>query len=416
MNPTLSYEATPPFRVPLSFFLLACLFGIAAGVLLVIEPRALVSRWTPAALAMTHLITTGFMLLVMLGALFQVLPVVVGARLPAAGRVAPAVLVLCGSGAASLSWGLGTASTLFMQAGGGLLAAAIAVFLALAGWGSRGCADGAGSTRDLRLALIGLAITTALGVMLVLALSRGLAVPILQTTNLHAAWGWLGWGGILLAATSWVVVPMFQITPPYPLGLKRYWAALSFALLVLWSIATLAADAPQWAGTTLLAGSAAALALATLGLLRRTRRASPDASFRTLQLAMAAFLGGALCAVIASISAQPWWAVGAGVLVLHGGFVSAISAMLYKIVPFLAWLHLTQARIKAPNMKRLSPDTPVRRQLLLHALTLPALLAAASGNALAGGVAGTLLAAEFTWLLINLLATTARWRRAQAGH
>ena len=122
MNPTLSYEATPPFRVPLSFFLLACLFGIAAGVLLVIEPRALVSRWTPAALAMTHLITTGFMLLVMLGALFQVLPVVVGARLPAAGRVAPAVLVLCGSGAASLSWGLGTASTLFMQAGGGLLA------------------------------------------------------------------------------------------------------------------------------------------------------------------------------------------------------------------------------------------------------------------------------------------------------
>ena len=46
----------------------------------------------------------------------------------------------------------------------------------------------------------------------------------------------------------------------------------------------------------------------------------------------------------------------------HGGFGGTITAMLYKIVPFLAWLHLTQAGLKAPNMKKLPPDTPIRRQ------------------------------------------------------
>jgi uncharacterized protein YjeT (DUF2065 family) len=70
------------------------------------------------------------------------------------------------------------------------------------------------------------------------------------------------------------------------------------------------------------------------------------------------------------LAAQYWESpvlpVLAGVLVLYGGFVSVIEGMLYKIVPFLAWLHLIQDGIKAPNMRKLQPDKPVWWQTRSH--------------------------------------------------
>ena len=61
--------------MPLRFFLTAPLFLVLAGVLLVVDGAAVfASRWTPSALALTHLLTAGFMLQVMLGALFQLMP------------------------------------------------------------------------------------------------------------------------------------------------------------------------------------------------------------------------------------------------------------------------------------------------------------------------------------------------------
>jgi hypothetical protein len=65
-----------------AFFLTAPLFALLAGMLLLWSgPDLFASRWTPAALALTHLISAGFMLQVMLGAMIQILPVVAGANI-----------------------------------------------------------------------------------------------------------------------------------------------------------------------------------------------------------------------------------------------------------------------------------------------------------------------------------------------
>jgi hypothetical protein len=55
--------------------------------------------------------------------------------------------------------------------------------------------------------------------------------------------------------------------------------------------------------------------------------------------------------------------------------------MLYKIIPFLVWLHLTHAvdmsarwQLKIPNMKQIVPDRHARTQLMLHILTVILLL------------------------------------------
>ena len=82
MQPVLSFEQAPPVSVPFRFFLTAPLFGLAAALLLIWQPAAILdSRWTPASFALTHLMALGFMLQVMCGALLQMIPVVVGANI-----------------------------------------------------------------------------------------------------------------------------------------------------------------------------------------------------------------------------------------------------------------------------------------------------------------------------------------------
>lgn len=54
---------------------------------------------------------------------------------------------------------------------------------------------------------------------------------------------------------------------------------------------------------------------------------------------------------------------------LFGCFMSVMKYMLYKIVPFLIWLHLQnqgQGRAMAPNMKKYIAEPAMMRQMALH--------------------------------------------------
>lgn len=416
-NPGLAYEDTPPLSAPLRFFLTAPLFGLVAGLVLLFDGELLVSRWTPGALAVVHLFAAGFMLQVMLGALLQILPVVAGAAFPAPLRIAGITHVLLGAGAASLAFGLGVGAPGAIVGGGALLACGLVIFLvaSLIGLTRAAPAQGASRTpRDLRLALAALGLTTVLGIVLAVALGGGVALPVALPTlvDLHAIWAWLGWGGLLLAATSWVVVPMFQITPAYPARFTRFWAPGTLAVLLAWSLSLIAGlNALTLVLSALLLAAAAGYALQTLKLQRNSRRTTPDAPFRAFRLSMLALLGSLAALLVSMVHDAPQWPVLAGVLVFHGTFAGAISAMLYKIVPFLTWLNLTQSRIRAPNTKKLLPDPLIRNQLRLHAAALAALVVAVAAPA-AAPLAGLLVAAEFAWLLANLLRAVRAWHQA----
>ena len=85
MQALLSFDQSPPLDAPIRFFLTAPAFGILAGLLVLWSgwsgSASFASRWTPHVLALTHLITAGFMLQVMLGAMIQIFPVVAGANM-----------------------------------------------------------------------------------------------------------------------------------------------------------------------------------------------------------------------------------------------------------------------------------------------------------------------------------------------
>lgn len=437
-NPGLSYEDTPPFSAPLRFFLTAPLFGVALGVLLLLDPGLLDSRWSPGALAAVHLLAAGFMLQVMIGALQQIMPVVAGAQLPRPLLIAGLTHPLSSLGALALASGLGLMLPALIIGGALLLVSGLLVFLVGAGLAilrSPRLATASHTPRDLRLALAGLAITLSLGLLLAFSLAQGLNLPFVTLSfadlvDLHASWGVLGWASLLLAATSWVVVPMFQITPSYPGPFGRWYAPGLFAALLLWSGLRIAEQNAAWLilGLLLLA-AITSFAVITLRLQARTRRSKPDASFRAFRVAMFAFASGTLILASNAVHDHPLASVLAAILILHGGFGGAISSMLYKIVPFLSWLHLSQAGIKRPpSVKKLLPDSRIQRQLRVHHLSLALLclasllsafapagtsLTASLATSLITRLAGLALIAEFGWLLHNIWHTLSNWQQAR---
>ena len=288
MQALLSYDQSPPFSAPLRFFLTAPLFGLLAGALVLWQgPGLFASRWTPAALALTHLITVGFMLHIMLGALLQLLPVVAGAHLARPGAVATGVHAGLTLGALALVAAFLSGHPVLYGSATLLLGSSVGVFVGAAAWALRGVGPGQATVVGMKLALFGLGVTVSLGAVLALSLGQWIAWPALAATSLHVGWGLLGWAGVLLTAVAYVVVPMFQITPPYDNRFARAGAPVTVAVLLGWTVS----DVFQWPtlaallqALSVVAG--AVLAGATLATTLRSKRARRDPTQATWQLAM----------------------------------------------------------------------------------------------------------------------------------
>ncbi len=413
MQALLSFDQAPPFAAPVRFFVSAPLFAILAGLLMLWSgPDLFSSRWTPAALALTHLITAGFMLQVMLGAMFQLLPVVAGANISRPLLIATVVHAAIALGALFLAAAFLSHQPLAFRLAVISLGSGLALFAGAAGHALYGVASRNPTIVGLKLSLIGLSVTVGIGALLAIALDASLALPLLQLTSIHLGWGFVGWGVVLLAAVAFVVVPMFQMTPPYPPGAARHFCWSVLVLLSLWSVAELA----DWRWPVALLSSvlvlaAAAFAAVTLHVQRRSKRARFDATQHYWRVAMLCALAACLlwffASLLPTLAERQEWPLLCGVLVLSGGFMSVMIGMLYKIVPFLVWLHLQNlggGRVMAPNMNKVIAGEQIDRQMRAHFVSLAVLLAAVAWPEWFTYPAGIALVVANSWLLRNLLA------------
>lgn len=420
MQALLSFDKAPPFAAPLRFFLTAPLFAVLAGLLLLAAgPEALASRWMPAALAATHLITLGFMLQVMAGALVQILPVVAGANL-----ARPLLVARLGHAGLTVGALLLAAAFIFASPAGFTLAAAVlagtaAVFVLATGQAIFGVPSTSPTILGLKLALGGLVGVVSLGATLALALAKGWMLPLPALTDLHAGWGLGAWSGVLLIAMAYVVVPMFQLTPGYPARLSWWFPALVALVVLFWSLAVgLGAAALVRLAEALAAIAGIGFAAFTLRLQRQRRRARVDATYRYWQGGLWSALAAFAMLLAAAIWPAPadWrgWAPLFGILLGVGGFMSFIVGMLYKIVPFLSWMHLQnagQGRVPAPNMTKILADSRMLWQMRAHFAAFALLLAAVVLPEWLARPAGLAFAASAAWLFINLQTAFRMYRR-----
>lgn len=391
----LSFGGNPPLSLPLRYFLSAPLFAALAAALLAWQGEtALLTRWSPQTLAITHLMVLGCLSMTMIGALLQMLPVVAGIEVPRVHPVGAVVHVCLCVGTLALAAAFWHGSPPLFRIAMALLLAGLMLFVGactVAMWQYHLPGSGA-VVAGIRLALASLVLTMILGGMLASAFAwPGMVrVAAQRLTDLHAMWGMLGWVGLLVVAIAFQVVPMFMLTEPYPKFLTGAYATWMFILLVAASLSS------TWTGPgvalhlaclVLLAAGYALFGATTLYLLARRKRPRADPTTLFWRTAMASLLAALvvwLWPADASSGARP---LAVGVLLIAGFALSAICGMLYKIIPFLTWYHLQDARgvsgRKPPNINQIIPERHAQWQYGAHIAGLLLLLGACYQPALA---------------------------------
>lgn len=423
----LRLDQAPPLSIPASFFLLAPVSVVAAGAWLILRGEvALSSPWHPAALVLSHLATLGLLCSVMLGALYQVVPVIAGAPVPAI-RAAHAVWAMFSAGIVALLVGLGGGPRSFIVPGGAVLLLALLVFLLPVAWTLARRGARTPTVAGMGLALLSLATVLTLGLLQ----AWGHATfrfpgPRNWWVQVHLCAGLLGWVGALIASVSWQVVPMFYLAPDPGRREKLLTLVLLF-LGVASPVAVLLAGPEPANASRLLALCAAPAAIAawlmhpvaTLLRISSRMRRRPDASLAFWRAGLAtALLLGPLAAVAVATS-DPRWPILLVWLAAWGWAGMIVHGMLGRIVSFLVWFHRYSQLVgvrEVPSMRDLLPERHVRASLALH---LGSLVLGAAAIVLQDGVlaraTGILLVATGASLALALLRALARRPAAEAA-
>ncbi|UCI22941.1 hypothetical protein FJ970_31705 (plasmid) [Mesorhizobium sp. B2-1-8] len=348
-------------RWTMSYFTAALVFLVAAQVLMVAGYGfPAVAAQAPETLVLVHMVTIGWLSLLMCGALFQFVPVLVARPLRWERLVLPALICLL-AGLALLLAGFLQLAGVF-ETGISLLALAgtllPAGFLMVAGvlgaslWGG-------GLPLPARFVAVGLTcvlVTALLGGLFALLLSGFL--PALaeidfrtQALPVHIAMGLGGWLSFTALGVSYRLLPMFMLSPDRERASSRavWWGGV--AALALTALASPIAALVEKAGlreatnqTPLLAvvfGMACVIIYGfDLGFFYRHRKR------RTIELnsraAQGAFFALALSGLLLLALLETGTLerhLGALLYLVAFGWLTGLGlSQLYKIVPFLTWL------------------------------------------------------------------------------
>lgn len=398
----LQLDQAPPLALPTSFFLTVPVAMVAGGALLLrAGAGALTNHWLAETAALTHVGTLGVVGMAMLGALYQMAPVVAGAPVPWA-RLGHAVHALLVAGITALTIAFWGGPTGLFGAAGGLLGAALLLFLVPTTWALWRAPTRSHTVTGMRLALASLWAVASLGVWMA---TQHAAQHFQGDRSLwmgtHLVLALLGWVGGLLSAVSWQVVPMFYLAPP--LTKRQQVGVLALLTLGLGATAARATLWPDilpgpWAWLVGLPAAVAVWGLQPLWLWRSLaarRRPRTDVSlwFWRLSLAVAPLV--AVSAGVSLFSADPRWPIALGWLAIWGWAGTAVHGMLTRILPFLVWFHRFSKHVglrPVPPMNRLLPERSARAGLYLHAGCLAlGLLAIVTGSDTAARLCGTTL-------------------------
>lgn len=387
-----------------------------AGLLLAFGPaQGMPDRFAPLTLAVTHWLVLGMLAPIMIGALFQLMPVVAGQTVAAARYISPFVALGSALVAGALSLGF-LRGDMRGFAWAAILAFILygAVIIALA-WTARRVIALDATTRTLRWIALALMSVAGLGIALAGGFSGWWQIDIARVLELHVAWGILGWIATLVIGIASTTVPMFwQTQRPTKLWQSCLpgvlWLPLALFLVpVLWHFSLLLACA-------IVAG----FSLIAMRAVWQAKRSFDPAWILWLTCTICWCLAATLTAIYILFSAYlpatlaqafPWWI---GVLALVGGAVLPVNAMLGKIIPFLIFLHLRRqipAGRRVPTMQAVLPPQRLKWQARLVLSALFFLLLLPFAPTALSVIAGLAFAASQSLMGALLMLSLFRYRR-----
>ncbi len=357
----LSLDQAPPLSVILKFFFVASLFGILAGFLILFYQNDIFDSNSLGAITLVHTLSLGVMASFMLGALFQMLPVIAGVVIKSPVRWSWSIQIFFILGVISLllAFNLPHYHHLYWLASlflGFSLLGAIGLML----FNLLRLSHHSASSKGISFALVGFAFTIILALYLTLSLSGVVAGTYYADVKIaHYSFGLFAWITLLILSISFQVIEMFYVTPPYPTLVSRYLILVIFLLLIV-SIVL-----PQ---VSLLVIFMLFIAFGVLTLYRLTQKKRPlsDATIWFWRMGLSSLILSMLFAIL-YIFIPLGWILTISSIAFVSFALSIVFAMFYKIVPFLTWFHLNaQGYFTAPMMHEVIHPKTAKKHFWIH--------------------------------------------------
>lgn len=362
-----------PPSVPYRFFVAAVLFHLLAWVLLVVGHDGALGfvGGQGMTLAALHLITLGTLAMGAMGAAIQLLPVATRRPLGPLWAI-KLMFVLYAPGVALFAGGLAHSTAWAQHAGATLCVAGLGIFAGLVGLNLRKVGDLPAVTRHAWLAVASLVGLAVLGLLLVVDFTKGFLPDHTSVAAAHAVLAAYGFMGMLALGFSYVLIPMFVLGSAVPDTVGKRTAWLSGLGLVVGAGGALAGFGPVAALGILLGLAACAVYVrGMLASLKTRMKKRLEPFFRMVWVAWALLPVSLVAGLAPALGAplDPWGTLW-GFLLVFGWLLSFVTAILQRIMPFLASMHSSALGGKPALLSHLSPKLPVDIHLGCHAAAL----------------------------------------------
>ncbi len=404
----------PSSKIVIPHFIAAAVFFLAAMFLMLAGADSFLQIYYHShVIAIVHLILLGWGVMMVLGALYQLIPVVYETSLYSE-KLAVATFVLFVVSVPLLAYSFWTdsyAGMLFYAAM--MMFVSLLMFIVNLHMTYRKSRKKNIQARFITTSVYWLALTEVMGLLIAWNFKYGfLSLSHLHYLKIHAHWGLVGWFLSLIMGAASILIPMFMVS--HNQDDKKLYSAYYFTngglLLLSVNWLWIHSDVLLYAG---MAGIAAGVYffLKQMYISYRNRlRKDLDTGLQYTRISMIFLIPAVLLGVYAGLVKESFLAhhITLYGMVIVFGFISAlILGQTYKTLPFIVWLDLYKpyvGKYKTPMPRELYNDTIVRAQFILYFTGLAGLMtgiAAGSKTVFVFGV--TLVIAAVILHLINLI-------------
>ena len=367
-NQGLSLDQAPPISIPFRFFLSAPIFGVLLGLLILFSSSLeITNQYSSIAIAAVHLFTLGILSMIIFGAMQQMMPVLAGAVIKKPllfGNIVHTSLVL---GTLGFTCSFIFDIKMFLHIGVMFLSICFLVFFTLTIKLLFKVEYLTSTVKAMRLFSIAGLITFFFGLYLAFShISANMSENYYFFVNTHVLFALFGFAILLIMGVSFQVIPMFYVAKDFPKFVQN---KVPFIVFLLLFIAALFFFFEINFFVLKLVFAIIFIVFSYFGLNSLNNRKRPvfDVTLWYWKLSLFMLSFSMLIWLFDIFESNFILAI----IFAFGFLYSLLQGMVYKIIPFLAWFHLSsKGYFSLPTIREFIEEKKIKYHFFIHLISI----------------------------------------------
>jgi len=367
-NEGLSLDQAPPISVPFRFFLTAPVFAIIIGALILTNDATLIlNRYSDISIAIVHLFTLGILSMIIVGAMQQMMPVLAGAVIKKPILFANIVHTTLTLGTILFALYFIFHLKVLLMIATVLLAISFITFFIVA-------IRLLFKVKFLNSTVIAMRIFVIVGLITILLglhlagshIADNIGENHYSIVSIHILFGMFGFASLIIMGVAFQVIPMFYVAKSFPKFIENKIPFIIVFLLAAYTMFEIASF-DLTVIKVFFVFSIAGFAYFGIHSLNNRKRPIFDVTLLYWKLSLYMLIVALLIWLFAKDDVTYLLSILFGL----GFLYSLLQGMIYKIIPFLCWFHLTsKGYFTVPTMRELIVEDMIRIQFYIYISSL----------------------------------------------